>query len=152
MKSKWKKYRKYIIVVVFLILIKLLIEFHEPIVHAYLEKNYTNLTSELTVINYEKFLNLVKNPSEKPFIIFLGRKTCSDCLHESKKIKNYITEYKRKNYHVYYFNCSKENISNKDEYDQVMKNLKIENIPTLIIFNKSNPQLDIKQYDTEDWI
>lgn len=133
---------------VLLICFKLVLEFRTNISLQIKEVLYTRIvTSNFTNISTEKFVETIKNNDGK-HLIFIGRKTCPDCINNIKKIKVINDKYKKQHYNSYYYDVEdiKESDFKKKEYLNILKDLDIDSIPSILVLNK-NEKILLKQED-----
>lgn len=133
---------------VLLICFKLALEFRTNISLQIKEVLYTRIvTSNFTNISTEKFVETIKNNDGK-HLIFIGRKTCPDCINNIKKIKVINDKYKKQHYNSYYYDVEdiKESDFKKKEYLNILKDLDIDSIPSILVLN-NNEKILLKQED-----
>ncbi|MDY2986589.1 MAG: hypothetical protein SOR77_03030 [Peptoniphilus sp.] len=142
------KKNKLVMLFVLLICFKLALEFRTNISLQIKEVLYTRIvTSNFTNISTEKFVETIKNNDGK-HLIFIGRKTCPDCINNIKKIKVINDKYKKQHYNSYYYDVEdiKESDFKKKEYLNILKDLDIDSIPSILVLNK-NEKILLKQED-----
>lgn len=142
------KKNKLVLLFALLICFKLALEFRTNISLQIKDILYTRIvTSNFTKISTEKFVEIIEDNDGK-HLIFIGRKTCPDCVNNIKNIKNINDKYKKQHFNSYYYDVEKikEPDFKNEEYLNILNDLDIDSIPSILVLNK-NEKILLKQED-----
>ena len=129
--------RKLVYITVFLIIFIFVIRYVSK--HNILaEIRYELFTKTMSDINSKQLLDIEVNSKDENYIIYVGRKSCPDCIEIIKKINSLKDLFEEDNYEFYYFDTDK--YKNEVDFQEALDLYDIDFIPTVVI------SLDFKKY------
>lgn len=129
--------RKLVYITVFLIIFIIVIRYVSK--HNILaEIRYEFFTKKMGDINSKQLLDIEANSKDENYIIYVGRKSCPDCIETIKKINSLKDLFEEDNYEFYYFDTDKH--KNEVDFQEALDLYDIDFIPTVVI------SLDSKKY------
>ena len=113
------------------------------------EVRYDILTKKMSEINSEQLLNIKQNINNENNIIYIGRKSCPDCVDEIKKVYSLKNIFSEKSYTFYYFDVDKH--KNESEFLEAIDLYNIDYVPVVVINEESKEYIlnysDLKTKD-----
>lgn len=92
-------------------------------------------------VSLSEISNLIKEDNDK--IIYFSRKTCDRCLQLDKSLKEVLDKNSQEK--IYLFDTDKARNENNELMKEILKEVKVESVPTIIYF-EGNVEKD--RYDT----
>lgn len=92
-------------------------------------------------VSVSEISNLIKEDKDK--IIYFSRKTCDRCLQLDKSLKEVLDKNSQEK--IYLFDTDKARNENNELMKEILKEVKVESVPTIIYF-EGNVEKD--RYDT----